>query len=44
MAAAGLPRGFHQSAAEVFRRQPRAASADAATVDAVLSALPGVTG
>jgi hypothetical protein len=39
MAAAGLPPGFHQSAAEVFRRQPRAASADAASVEAVIGAL-----
>ena len=39
MAAAGLPRGFHQSAAEIFRRQPRAASADEVTVEAVLTAL-----
>ncbi len=43
MAAAGLPPGFHQAAAEVFRRQPRAASADAATatatVEEVLEAL-----
>ena len=39
MAAAGLPRGFHQSAAEIFRRQPRAASADEVTVEAVLGAL-----
>ena len=36
MAAAGLPPGFHQSAAEVFRRQPQAASADAASVEAVI--------
>jgi 3-hydroxyisobutyrate dehydrogenase-like beta-hydroxyacid dehydrogenase len=41
MAVAGLPRGFHESAAEVFRRQPRAVSAAAgeATVDRVLRAL-----
>lgn len=39
MAAAGLPPGFHQAAAEVFRRQPRAASPDAATVEAVIGAL-----
>ncbi len=41
MAAAGLPPGFHQSAAEVFRRQPQAASADAASVEAVIGALLG---
>jgi 3-hydroxyisobutyrate dehydrogenase-like beta-hydroxyacid dehydrogenase len=39
MAAAGLPPGFHRAAAEVFRRQPRAGSADAVTVDEVISAL-----
>jgi 3-hydroxyisobutyrate dehydrogenase-like beta-hydroxyacid dehydrogenase len=39
MAAAGLPRGFHESAAEIFRRQPRAASAGEVTVEAVLTAL-----
>jgi hypothetical protein len=39
MAAAGLPRGFHESAAEIFRRQPRATSADEVTVQAVLTAL-----
>jgi 3-hydroxyisobutyrate dehydrogenase-like beta-hydroxyacid dehydrogenase len=39
MAAAGLPPGFHQAAAEVYRRQPRAESPDAVTVDEVLSAL-----
>ena len=43
MAAAGLPRGFHEAAAEIFRRQLRAgtasATADAATVEDVLRAL-----
>jgi 3-hydroxyisobutyrate dehydrogenase-like beta-hydroxyacid dehydrogenase len=43
MAAAGLPDGFHQAAAEIFRRSPRA-EADAAPddpVDAVLAAITG---
>jgi 3-hydroxyisobutyrate dehydrogenase-like beta-hydroxyacid dehydrogenase len=43
MAAAGLPDGFHQAAAEIFRRAPRAepdAPADEA-VDQVLAALTG---
>jgi 3-hydroxyisobutyrate dehydrogenase-like beta-hydroxyacid dehydrogenase len=44
MAAAGLPTGFHQAAAEVFRRQPRAAPADAATVEAVIAALLAAAG
>ena len=35
MAAAGLPEGFHQAAAEVYRRSPERA----ASVDAVLAAL-----
>jgi 3-hydroxyisobutyrate dehydrogenase-like beta-hydroxyacid dehydrogenase len=39
MAAAGLPPGFHQAAAEVYRRQPRAGSPDEATVEAALGAL-----
>jgi 3-hydroxyisobutyrate dehydrogenase-like beta-hydroxyacid dehydrogenase len=39
MAAAGLPPGFHQAAAEIFRRQPRASTADAVTVEDVLRAL-----
>jgi len=39
MAAAGLPAGFHQAAAEVFRSQPRQAAADAATVEQVIAAL-----
>jgi 3-hydroxyisobutyrate dehydrogenase-like beta-hydroxyacid dehydrogenase len=52
MAAAGLPDGFHQAAAEIFRRSPRAEpaqpdhptdGADGAdgTVDRVLSAIAG---
>jgi 3-hydroxyisobutyrate dehydrogenase-like beta-hydroxyacid dehydrogenase len=39
MAAAGLPQGFGQAAAEVFRRQPRAAAGDEVSTDAVLGAL-----
>jgi 3-hydroxyisobutyrate dehydrogenase-like beta-hydroxyacid dehydrogenase len=43
MSAAGLPDGFHQGAAEVFRRAPRAGPASPATgdqaLDAVLAAL-----
>jgi hypothetical protein len=43
MSAAGLPDGFHQGAAEVFRRAPQAGSASPATgdqaLDAVLAAL-----
>jgi len=39
MAAAGLPQGFHQAAAEVFRRQPRAAAGDEVSAEAVLGAL-----
>ncbi|MGE5288968.1 MAG: DUF1932 domain-containing protein [Micromonosporaceae bacterium] len=40
-AAAGLPAGFHQAAAEVFRKAPRAvsATADEAAVDRVAAAL-----
>jgi len=38
MAAAGLPPGFGQAAAEVFRRQPRAAAGEVST-EAVLGAL-----
>ena len=43
MAAAGLPDGFHQAAAEVFRRSPRDQASEPAgqTVDQVLSALTG---
>ena len=43
MAAAGLPDGFHQAAAEIFRRSPRA-EPDAVTdkaVDEVLAAIVG---
>jgi 3-hydroxyisobutyrate dehydrogenase-like beta-hydroxyacid dehydrogenase len=45
MAAAGLPDGFHQAAAEIFRRSPRAEPDAAAgdTVDWVLSAITGDT-
>jgi 3-hydroxyisobutyrate dehydrogenase-like beta-hydroxyacid dehydrogenase len=45
MAAAGLPDGFHQAAAEIFRRSPRAEpDADIAdAVDWVLSAITGDT-
>ena len=39
MAAAGLPPGFHQAAAEVYRRQSRADPGDAVTVDEVIGAL-----
>jgi len=46
MAAAGLPDGFHQAAAEIFRRSPRAEpdhpeQASDETVDRVLSAIAG---
>jgi 3-hydroxyisobutyrate dehydrogenase-like beta-hydroxyacid dehydrogenase len=47
MAAAGLPEGFHQAAAEIFRRTPRGGAAASATaidgqaIEAVLSALSG---
>jgi hypothetical protein len=36
MAAAGLPQGFHQAAAEIYRRSP---GREAASVDAALAAL-----
>jgi 3-hydroxyisobutyrate dehydrogenase-like beta-hydroxyacid dehydrogenase len=41
MAAAGLPRGFHEAAAEIFRRSPRsgAALADEPAVASILDAL-----
>jgi 3-hydroxyisobutyrate dehydrogenase-like beta-hydroxyacid dehydrogenase len=41
MAAAGLPAGFHEAAAEIFRRSPRdgAAPVDEPTVASILSAL-----
>jgi 3-hydroxyisobutyrate dehydrogenase-like beta-hydroxyacid dehydrogenase len=43
MAAAGLPDGFHQAAAEIFRRSPRAepGAADGQVVDQVLAAITG---
>ena len=43
MAAAGLPDGFHQAAAEIFRRSPRAEPgvADGQLVDQVLAAITG---
>ena len=43
MAAAGLPGGFHQAAAEVFRRTPRASAAGPGgqDIEAVLAALCG---
>jgi 3-hydroxyisobutyrate dehydrogenase-like beta-hydroxyacid dehydrogenase len=43
MAAAGLPDGFHQAAAEIFRRSPRAepGTADGEVVDRVLAAITG---
>ena len=43
LAAAGLPGGFHQAAAEIFRRTPRAsaASPDDQSIEAVLAALTG---
>jgi hypothetical protein len=41
MTAAGLPGGFHQAAAEIFRRTPRARTQpdDGQDIDAVLAAL-----
>jgi len=43
MAAAGLPDGFHQAAAEIFRRSPRAEpdAVGGEAVDEVLSAITG---
>jgi 3-hydroxyisobutyrate dehydrogenase-like beta-hydroxyacid dehydrogenase len=43
MTAAGLPDGFHQAAAEIFRRSPRAepGAADGQVVDRVLAAITG---
>ena len=43
MAAAGLPDGFHQAAAEIFRRSPRSepGAADGQVVDRVLAAITG---
>jgi 3-hydroxyisobutyrate dehydrogenase-like beta-hydroxyacid dehydrogenase len=43
MAAAGLPDGFHQAAAEIFRRSPRA-EPDADVADAVDWVLSAITG
>jgi 3-hydroxyisobutyrate dehydrogenase-like beta-hydroxyacid dehydrogenase len=43
MAAAGLPDGFHQAAAEIFRRSPRA-EPDADVADAVEWVLSAITG
>ena len=45
MAAAGLPDGFHQAAAEIFRRTPHVASAlrSEDAVDVVLAAVTGDT-
>jgi hypothetical protein len=39
MDAAGLPPGFGEAAAEVYRRQPRAESADSATPERVVADL-----
>jgi hypothetical protein len=46
MAAAGLPDGFHQAAAEIFRRSPRAQSGTSSgdAVNDVLAALTGEAG
>lgn len=43
MAASGLPDGFHQAAAEIFRRSPRAehGAADGQVVEQVLAAITG---
>jgi 3-hydroxyisobutyrate dehydrogenase-like beta-hydroxyacid dehydrogenase len=43
MTAAGLPDGFHQAAAEIYRRSPRAepGAADGQVVDRVLAAITG---
>jgi 3-hydroxyisobutyrate dehydrogenase-like beta-hydroxyacid dehydrogenase len=43
MAAAGLPDGFHQAAAEIFRRSPRTepGTADGQVVNRVLAAITG---
>jgi 3-hydroxyisobutyrate dehydrogenase-like beta-hydroxyacid dehydrogenase len=44
MAGAGLPDGFHQAAAEVYRRSPRLpADAGSQATDAVLAALTGIS-
>jgi Domain of unknown function (DUF1932) len=39
MTAAGLPSGFHQAAAEIFRRQPRIMDGEAVTISDVIGAL-----
>jgi 3-hydroxyisobutyrate dehydrogenase-like beta-hydroxyacid dehydrogenase len=39
MAAAGLPQGFHEAAAEVFRSQPRGVATGEVSTEAVLGAL-----
>jgi hypothetical protein len=43
MAASGLPDGFHQAAAEIFRRSPQddPDAPEAEAVDRVLSAITG---
>jgi len=41
MSAAGLPDGFHQAAAEIFRRSPRDGAAADGSLDRVLTALSG---
>jgi Domain of unknown function (DUF1932) len=43
---AGLPDGFHRAAAEVYRRAPRIAAADAVDLDRVIEAVrrPGGAG
>ena len=44
MAAAGLPDGFHQAAAEIYRRSPRLRAQDGPqATDAVLAALTGAS-
>jgi 3-hydroxyisobutyrate dehydrogenase-like beta-hydroxyacid dehydrogenase len=44
MAGAGLPDGFHQAAAEIYRRSPRLPAQDGPqATDAVLAALTGAT-
>jgi hypothetical protein len=41
MAGAGLPDGFHQAAAEIYRRSPRDPQAADGALDRVLTALAG---
>jgi hypothetical protein len=43
MSAAGLPDGFHQAAAEIFRRSPRT-DPDALAKDPVDQVLSAITG